>query len=183
MEIREFRNISFEHPRGSTFKKYRSQDLAPVRFTNPNFNHRVLYLPNSNFLKECWCLFQLLKSPINHISTAPGAHCLIMKVLSGPTWAPKYSWPRAILSMPPSISSILWSMSSKFPYLKTRENIYYRLDLYELLNRTILQIVQRAAAIGISCIQLIFIIPSIFWSFYIINIDIPYYLGSSAPLD
>ena len=41
MEIRKFPNISFEHPRGSTFKKYRSQDLAPIWFTNPNFNHRV----------------------------------------------------------------------------------------------------------------------------------------------
>ena len=40
MEIREFPSISFEHPRGNNFKKYRSQDLAPVRFTHPNFNHR-----------------------------------------------------------------------------------------------------------------------------------------------
>ena len=42
MEIQDFPNISFEHPRGSAFKKYRSQNLAPVRFTNPNFNHREL---------------------------------------------------------------------------------------------------------------------------------------------
>ena len=41
MEISEFTNISFEHPKDSAFKKYRSQDLAPVRFTNPNFNYRV----------------------------------------------------------------------------------------------------------------------------------------------
>ena len=40
MEICEFSNISFEHPMGDTFKKYRSKDLAPVQFTNPNFNHR-----------------------------------------------------------------------------------------------------------------------------------------------
>ena len=42
MEIRKFPNISFEHPMGSTFKKYRSQDLAPVRLTDPNFNRRVI---------------------------------------------------------------------------------------------------------------------------------------------
>ena len=41
MEIRELTIFSFEEPMDSTFKKYRSQDLAPVRFTNPNFNHRV----------------------------------------------------------------------------------------------------------------------------------------------
>ena len=41
MEISEFPNISFEHPRGSAFRKYRSQTLAPVQFTNPNSNHRV----------------------------------------------------------------------------------------------------------------------------------------------
>ena len=40
MEITEFPNISFEQPKSGTFKKYNSQDLAPVRFTNPNFNHR-----------------------------------------------------------------------------------------------------------------------------------------------
>ena len=31
MEIREFPNISFEHLKDSTFKKYRFQDLAPHR--------------------------------------------------------------------------------------------------------------------------------------------------------
>ena len=30
MELREFPIISLEHRRGSTFKKYKSQDLAPV---------------------------------------------------------------------------------------------------------------------------------------------------------
>ena len=43
MEIHEFPNISFEYPSGSTFKKYRYQSLAPVRFTNPNVNHRGAY--------------------------------------------------------------------------------------------------------------------------------------------
>ena len=38
----QFPNIIFEHPRCNTFKKYRSQDLAPIRFTNPNFNHRAM---------------------------------------------------------------------------------------------------------------------------------------------
>ena len=41
MEISEFPNIRFEHPRGSAFRKYRSQTLAPVQFTNPNSNHRA----------------------------------------------------------------------------------------------------------------------------------------------
>ena len=40
MEIREFSNISFGHPKGSAFRKYRSQTLAPIQFTNPNSNHR-----------------------------------------------------------------------------------------------------------------------------------------------
>ena len=44
MEISEFPNISFEHPRGSTFRKYRYRTLAPVQFTNLNFNHRVLLI-------------------------------------------------------------------------------------------------------------------------------------------
>ena len=40
MEIRKLPNISFEHPRRSAFRKYRSRTLlAPVRFTNPNSNH------------------------------------------------------------------------------------------------------------------------------------------------
>ena len=41
MEIREFPVLNILG--GSTFKKYRSQDLAPVRFTNPNFIHRAVY--------------------------------------------------------------------------------------------------------------------------------------------
>ena len=40
-EIGKFTNISFEHPRGSVFRKYRSRTLAPVRFTNSNSNHRA----------------------------------------------------------------------------------------------------------------------------------------------
>ena len=44
MEISEFPNISFEHPRGSAFRKHRSQTLAPVQFTNPNSNHRAYLL-------------------------------------------------------------------------------------------------------------------------------------------
>ena len=47
----------FEHSRDSAFRKYRSLTLAPVRFTNPNSNHRndwkwnpivFLFLPRLN---------------------------------------------------------------------------------------------------------------------------------------
>ena len=47
MEIREFPNISFEYPMGSTFRKYRSRTIAPVRFINPNFNCKVLKSPQN----------------------------------------------------------------------------------------------------------------------------------------
>ena len=41
MEIHKFPNISYEHPRGSAFRKYRAQTLAPDWFTYPNSNHRA----------------------------------------------------------------------------------------------------------------------------------------------
>ena len=41
--------------RGGTFKNHKSQDLAPIRFTNPNFNHRGPW-NGLIFLKHLHCI-------------------------------------------------------------------------------------------------------------------------------
>ena len=52
MEISEFPNISFEHPRGGAFCKYRSQTLAPVQFINRMNEASKLALSQWHFSKE-----------------------------------------------------------------------------------------------------------------------------------
>ena len=113
MEISEFPNISFEHPRGSTFKKYWSQDLAPVRFTNTNFNHRVWRTHvdegGIKFSYFFYFLFLLLSTAIvyfqfknksNHL-ILPNFHFLWLKSLIFQTANQLEFWQRHLVSFFP----------------------------------------------------------------------------------
>ena len=81
METREFPNISFEHPRGSTFRKYRSRTLAPVQFTNPNSNHRAVFRIRYYRIKYSllwWSTAQLAEQRVHEIC---GIHNISTKLV------------------------------------------------------------------------------------------------------